>query len=47
MRKNTTPSMTPMTVRVPAPVVRSGPNTNGSASSVTMMTANMRAMRDQ
>ena len=47
MRKNTTPSITPITVRVPAPVVRNGPNTNGNASSVTMMTANMRAMRDQ
>ena len=29
MRKNTTPSSTPITVRVPAPVVRKGPNTNG------------------
>ena len=41
------PSITPITVRVPAPVVRSGPNTNGSDSRVTMMTANKRAIRDQ
>ena len=47
IKKNTTPSSTPMTDRAPAPVVRKGPNTKGSARSVTTMTANRRAMRDQ
>src|ERR1700679_4124141 len=47
MRKNTTPSSTPITVRVPAPVVRKGPNTTGSASKVTTITANSLAIRDQ
>jgi hypothetical protein len=47
IKKNTTPSITPMTVRVPAPAVRSGPNTKGSDKSVTMITAEMRASRPQ
>src|SRR5229473_2116647 len=46
-RKNTTPSNAPTTVRVPAPVVRNGPNTKGSANKVTMITANTLAIRDQ
>src|ERR1700691_5533293 len=47
MRKNTTPKSAPKTVRVPAPVVRNGPKTKGSASKVTTITAKSLAMRDQ
>src|ERR1700679_4260588 len=47
MRKNTTPKSAPKAVRVQAPVVRRGPKTKGSASKVTMITANCLAIRDQ
>ena len=45
-RKNTTPMRMPMTVRLPAPLARIGPNTNGTASMQTSTTLSVRAMRD-